>query len=166
MTVVSKYECIICFDIFENKEDIKQLCKSSKEHILCIHCYISLLENCIIHKKNFSCPYCRTRIQKLNEIFRANEGDKSVNFEVIETEIVAKPIEVVKPIESVSLVNDEEEIDIENLEGNEIMAEEMSEVIPIIAEEVKRITTLEMPSRRLKIKISKELLQIWNFQLY
>ncbi len=68
MTVVSKYECIICFDIFENKNDIKQLCKSSKDHILCIHCYISLLENCIIHKKNFSCPYCRTRIQKLNEI--------------------------------------------------------------------------------------------------
>ncbi|MEK8179342.1 DNA polymerase III subunit alpha [Flavobacterium buctense] len=97
-------------------------------------------------------------IQKLNEIFRVNEGDKSVNFEVIETEIVAKPIEVVKPIESVSLVSDEEEIDIENLEGNEIMSEEMSEAIPIIAEEVKRITTLEMPSRRLKIKISKELL--------
>jgi DNA polymerase-3 subunit alpha len=98
-------------------------------------------------------------IQQLNDVFKANEGDMSVNFEVIETEIVAKPIEIAKPIESVLLVSDEEEIDIENLDGNEIIEEEIVEATPIIAEEIKRITTLEMPSRRLKIKISTELLQ-------
>jgi DNA polymerase-3 subunit alpha len=97
-------------------------------------------------------------IQQLNDIFKANEGDKLVNFEVIETEIIAKPVESTKPSEPILLNDNEGEIDIENLEGNEIMADEMSEALPIIAEEVKRITTLEMPSRRLKIKISKELL--------
>jgi DNA polymerase-3 subunit alpha len=100
----------------------------------------------------------KNMIQQLNDIFKANEGDKLVNFEVIETEIIAKPVESTKPSEPILLNDNEGEIDIENLEGNEIMADEMSEALPIIVEEVKRITTLEMPSRRLKIKISKELL--------
>ncbi len=51
MTVVSKYECIICFEIFDNNDNIKQLCNSSKEHILCIDCYVTLLESCIKQKK-------------------------------------------------------------------------------------------------------------------
>jgi DNA polymerase-3 subunit alpha len=97
-------------------------------------------------------------IKQLNEIFRANEGDKAVNFEVIETEIVVKPLDIIKPVQPVLIGDNEEEIDIENLEGNEIVEENIVEIAPTINEEIKRITTLEMPSRRLKIRISNELL--------
>jgi len=97
-------------------------------------------------------------IQQLNDIFKANEGDKSVNFEVIETEIIAKPIEIIKPVETVSAAHNDEEIDMENLDGNEIIEEDIAEISPIPAEEIRRVTTLEMPSRRLKIRISSELL--------
>lgn len=98
-------------------------------------------------------------IQQLNDIFKSNEGDKSVNFEVIETEIVAKPIEIVKSTEPVLIADSVDEIDMENLDGNEIIEGEIVETTPIISEEIRRVTTLEMPSRRLKIKISTELLQ-------
>jgi DNA polymerase-3 subunit alpha len=97
-------------------------------------------------------------IQKLNEVFKANSGENAVNFEVIETEIISKPVEVVKPLEPVLISNNEEEIDIENLDISEVMEEELIENEPVATEQVKRITTLEMASRKLKVKISKELL--------
>ena len=98
-------------------------------------------------------------IQKLNEVFKANAGDNPVSFEVIETEIIEKPIEVIKPLEPVIILNNEEEIDIENLDGNEIIEdEELVENEVIAVDQVRRITTLEMPSRKLKVKITKELL--------
>ena len=98
-------------------------------------------------------------IQKLNEVFKANAGDNPVSFEVIETEIIEKPIEVIKPLEPVIILNNEEEIDIENLDGNEIIEdEELVENEVIAVDQVRRITTLEMPSRKLKVKITKVLL--------
>jgi DNA polymerase-3 subunit alpha len=98
-------------------------------------------------------------IQKLNDIFKANSGENSVSFEVIETEIVEKPVEVIKAIQPVMILNSEEEIDIENLDINEtIEEEELVDNEVVATEQVKRITTLEMPSRKLKVKISKELL--------
>jgi DNA polymerase-3 subunit alpha len=97
-------------------------------------------------------------IQKLNEVFKANSGENAVNFEVIETEIISKPVEVVKPLEPVLISNNEEEIDIENLDISEVMEEELIENEPVATEQVKRVTTLEMVSRKLKVKISKELL--------
>ncbi len=98
-------------------------------------------------------------IQKLNEVFKANEGDKTVSFEVIETEIIAKPIEVLKPIEAEFSSNNNEEIDIENLDGNETIDDQEVTGTPTIAvDKVRRVTTLEMPSRKIKVKISKELL--------
>ena len=98
-------------------------------------------------------------IQKLNEVFKANAGDNPVSFEVIETEIIEKPQEVIKPTQPVLIINNEEEIDIENLDGNEIIEdEELVENEVIAVDQVRRITTLEMPSRKLKVKITKELL--------
>ena len=98
-------------------------------------------------------------IQKLNEVFKANSGDNPVSFEVIETEIIEKPQEVIKPTQPVLIINNEEEIDIENLDGNEIIEdEELVENEVVATEQVRRITTLEMPSRKLKVKITKELL--------
>ena len=106
-------------------------------------------------------------IQKLNEVFKANAGDNPVSFEVIETEIIEKPIEVIKPVEPVVISNSEEEIDIENLDGNEIIEEEeLVENEVVATEQVRRITTLEMPSRKLKVKITKELLdELSQFQI-
>ena len=98
-------------------------------------------------------------IQKLNEVFKANSGDNPVSFEVIETEIIEKPQEVIKPTQPVLIINNEEEIDIENLDVNDIIDdEELIENEAIATEQVRRITTLEMPSRKLKVKITKELL--------
>ena len=98
-------------------------------------------------------------IQQLNEVFKANEGDKIVNFEVVETELVAKSEEIVKSIEPVLLASNEDEIDIENLDVNENLEEEdIAEIAPIATEQVRKITTLDMSSRRLKVKISNELL--------
>ncbi|MGV1011559.1 MAG: DNA polymerase III subunit alpha [Flavobacterium sp.] len=106
-------------------------------------------------------------IQKLNEVFKANAGDNPVSFEVIETEIIEKPIEIIKPVEPVIILNSEEEIDIENLDGNEIIEEEeLVENEVVATEQVRRITTLEMPSRKLKVKITKELLdELSQFQI-
>ncbi len=97
-------------------------------------------------------------IQKLNEVFKANSGENAVNFEVIETEIISKPVEVVKPLEPVLILNNEEDTDIENLDITEVMEEDLIENETVAIEQVKRITTLEMASRKLKVKITKELL--------
>ena len=97
-------------------------------------------------------------IQKLNEVFKANSGENAVNFEVIETEIISKPVEVIKPLEPVLISNNEEDTDIENLDITEVMEEDLIENETVAIEQVKRITTLEMASRKLKVKITKELL--------
>jgi DNA polymerase-3 subunit alpha len=96
-------------------------------------------------------------IYDLNDIFTENLGDKPVSFEVVETEISTKPIEVVKPVEPLLVDTNSDDIDIENLDGNEIIEEILFERKPIV-EQVKRITTLEMKSNRLKVAISKKLL--------
>ena len=99
-------------------------------------------------------------IQKLSDVFKANEGDKLVNFEVVETEIITKPVEIIKTTEPVLIaINTEEEIDIENLDVNESIEEEdILENTPVASEQIKKITSLDMQSKRFKIKISKQLL--------
>ncbi len=99
-------------------------------------------------------------IQQLSDVFKANEGDKPVNFEVIETEIATKPAEAVKVNEPILMASNNDEVDIENLDVNEnIDTEVVVETATVATEQVKKITTLDMTSKRLKIKISRELLQ-------
>jgi DNA polymerase-3 subunit alpha len=86
-------------------------------------------------------------MQQLNEIFNANKGDNTVTFEVVEQENVKKELEI---IPKTTL---EDEV---NLEVGEEETEEIE--IPIVEEENRVITRVSMPSRKLKIKISKELL--------
>ena len=91
-------------------------------------------------------------IEQLQELFKVNKGDNSVSFEIMEIEVIKK---IVSTIRSEStLVDDadvaEEDTDDETL----IVAQETSEV-----EENRIITKLSMPSRKLRIKISNELLQ-------
>jgi len=102
-------------------------------------------------------------IQQLSAVFQQNEGDKQVDFEVVETEIVKRTIETVAapmPIPSVELTDDESEAEDEIIEVETDNEEEVAmEITKTEVEEVRKITSLEMKSRKLKVKISKELLE-------
>ena len=88
-------------------------------------------------------------VSELNELFTANKGDHSVTFEVMELERIKKAIEL-SPV-----IIDEE---IESTEdGEEVSERELD--IPVEKEEIVVKTKLSMPSRKLKVKISSELLQ-------
>ncbi|MBF6641781.1 DNA polymerase III subunit alpha [Flavobacterium sp. J49] len=87
-------------------------------------------------------------IQQLNQIFSSNKGDNTVTFEIIEQEKVKKIVEAVPKI----MAEDEANLEAENLEDIEIE-------IPTVEEEIQVITKVTLPSRKLKIKISTELLQ-------
>jgi DNA polymerase-3 subunit alpha len=88
-------------------------------------------------------------VSELNELFTANKGDHSVTFEVMELERIKKAIEL-SPV-----IIDEE---IESTEdGEEVSERELD--IPIEKDEIVVKTKLSMPSRKLKVKISSELLQ-------
>jgi DNA polymerase-3 subunit alpha len=90
-------------------------------------------------------------IHKLSSVLQANKGENQVTFEVLELETVKKQIEVA-PID----------IDVDEIimdEDGNILETEISEtIIATEVEETKVITRLSMPSRKLKIKISNELL--------
>jgi DNA polymerase III subunit alpha len=102
-------------------------------------------------------------IQQLNEVFKANEGDNQVSFEVVEIEKVIKQAEVkedVIPIKEPVLIENDSEMDIDNLDIElEIDEDTMVSTPQTEIEETKVVTRLAMPSRKLKIKISKELLE-------
>jgi DNA polymerase-3 subunit alpha len=108
-------------------------------------------------------------ISKLNAIFQANKGNNPVTFDVVELETVIKPIEKVPEIVKVEpktempLFDDEipEETVIfsdEFSDDDELSMEESISDTESSAEETKVITRISMPSRKLKIKISNELL--------
>jgi DNA polymerase-3 subunit alpha len=86
-------------------------------------------------------------LNQLNEVFVANKGDHTVTFEVVELEKVKKAIEPLPKI----VLEDEASTDSETLEEVEIE-------IPVIEEQIQVATHISMPSRKLKVKISNELL--------
>ena len=102
-------------------------------------------------------------IQKLNEVFQANQGDHQVSFEVVEIEKIIKkvdvaPVKIEQAVDETSLI--EAEIDIDNLDVETEMEDDpVVETAPTITEENRVVTRLQMPSRKLKVKISKELLE-------
>ena len=97
-------------------------------------------------------------IQNLNEIFKANEGTNLVTFEVMEIEKVTTKAEII-PVKEVLPIENDADIDIDNLDieavvdEEEITQEETKEI-----EQFKVVNSLVMPSRKLKVKISNELL--------
>ena len=108
-------------------------------------------------------------ISKLNAVFHANKGDNTVSFEIMELEKIKKHIEVSEEIHP-EIIKVEEKIESVLFEDElpdetAIFTEEISEdEEPILVEtiseieEIKIITRIAMPSRKLKIKISNELL--------
>ena len=112
-------------------------------------------------------------LTKLNLMFQANKGDNTVTFEILELEKIKTVIPVVaetavyaEKTEAVlfdETVSDEEAVFTEEIpeDGEPILVEEVSEV-----EENRVVTKLSMPSRKLKIKISNELLiELDNMQI-
>ena len=90
-------------------------------------------------------------IQRLHAVFQANKGDNQVTFEVMELETVKKQVELA-PMEI-----DVDEI-IMDEDGNIVENENAATIVENEMDEIKVITRLSMPSRKLKIKISNELL--------
>jgi DNA polymerase III subunit alpha len=88
-------------------------------------------------------------ITHLNTVFQSNKGENTVTFEVMELERVKRQIEAV-PVEVEDVLLDENG-DILELENQEAIA--VTEV-----EETKVVNKITMNSRKLKIKISNELL--------
>jgi DNA polymerase-3 subunit alpha len=88
-------------------------------------------------------------VHQLSTVFQQNKGDKLVVFEVMELEKIKKQIEITPPI----VATDEDS-------ESEVIYDEENPQVELVTEmeEIKVITKLEMPSRKLKIKISNELL--------
>lgn len=86
-------------------------------------------------------------IQSLFDLFQKEKGDHQVAIEVMELEKVMKQIVSEPSVETIQTEDDEENIEVE--------------VEPMVTEveQVQVVTKLSMPSRKMKIKISNELLQ-------
>ena len=94
-------------------------------------------------------------ISKLNELFSYHQGDFNVTFELLELEkvkrFVKREIEIDEEIQDENLLEIEDEVE----NNAEIIVENQMEEI----EETIIKNKLEMPSRKLKINISKDLLE-------
>lgn len=96
-----------------------------------------------------------TTVTLLNDIFQSNKGDNSVVFEVMELEKVKRLAVVEKSTIDNEISEDEISIETEtDLENTDEPIAAMTEEV----EEIRVVTKLSMPSRKLKVKISNELL--------
>jgi DNA polymerase III subunit alpha len=91
-------------------------------------------------------------ISELNQIFTQHKGDHNVTFEVMELEKIKRMVEE-KPVAMIPTDTEDE------MEENFDEMEEMNIAVPAEKEEIVVKTKLVMPSRKLKVKISSELLQ-------
>ena len=93
-------------------------------------------------------------IHRLNHLFQENKGDNLVTFEIMELEKIKRVVEV----EPVFVENEEVVFGDENEDGDEVIINtpEISSTTEV--EEIRIITKIAMPSRKLKVKISNELL--------
>jgi len=108
-------------------------------------------------------------ISKLNAIFQVNKGNNSVTFDIVELETVTKPVEMLteiiksEPKTDIPLFDDEipEEVEVfsdEFSEDDDLTLGEPLSDSQSTTDETKVITRISMPSRKLKVKISNELL--------
>jgi DNA polymerase-3 subunit alpha len=94
-----------------------------------------------------------TFVTDLNAVFVANKGENTVTFEVMELE------KTIKEVTTVSIIN-EFDVKIDDTDGEEVLDEvEMNIEVPSEKEERVVKTKLSMPSRKLKVNISNQLLQ-------
>ncbi len=86
-------------------------------------------------------------IMHLNQLFKSNRGDHLVLFEVMELERIKKKVEVA--VAATEQLDGDAELEFEG---------EMPDSVVADIEDIQVVTKLSMPSRKLKIKISNELL--------
>ncbi|MGL2965116.1 DNA polymerase III subunit alpha [Flavobacterium sp. XGLA_31] len=86
-------------------------------------------------------------IQLLNGIFTSNKGENTVTFEIVEIEKVKKSTPLLPKV-----VLDED------MAAEEENPDEMEMELPTVEEENQIVTRVSLPSRKLKVKISHELL--------
>jgi DNA polymerase-3 subunit alpha len=87
-------------------------------------------------------------IARLQQLFKASRGEHSVMFEVMELEKVKRQVEIL------STVNEPAE----DYGDAALPEEEISETVVADVDDVQVVTKLTMPSRKLKVNISNELL--------
>jgi DNA polymerase-3 subunit alpha len=95
-------------------------------------------------------------IQQLNQLFQENKGDNTVTFEIMELEKITKIIETTAEIAETDEEVFVEETDSEDADVPLMEAQKISTTTEV--EEINVVTKLSMPSRKLKVKISNELL--------
>lgn len=117
--------------------------------------------NILLDVKDLSADF----ISKLNAVFQANKGDNTVTFDIVELEKIKKQAEIIPEILKVEGKVEPALFDDEISDEAAIFTDELSEdeepiLVETIAEieETKVVTRISMPSRKLKIKISNELL--------
>lgn len=93
-------------------------------------------------------------IHRLSTLFQENKGDNTVAFEIMELEKIKRIVETAADFEE----NDEVVFVEENDDSDApiLVSPEISSTTEI--EEINVVTKLSMPSRKLKVKISNELL--------
>ena len=95
-------------------------------------------------------------IHQLNQLFQENKGDNTVTFEVMELEKITKIIETTTEINEA-----DEEVFVEESESDDTdvsLIENQKINTTTTVEEINVVTKLSMPSRKLKVRISNELL--------
>jgi DNA polymerase-3 subunit alpha len=95
-------------------------------------------------------------IHQLNQLFQENKGDNTVTFEVMELEKITKMVETTSEINEA-----DEEVFVEEGDGEDAdvsLIENQKINTTTAVEEINVVTKLSMPSRKLKVKISNELL--------
>ncbi|MFY7731627.1 MAG: DNA polymerase III subunit alpha, partial [Flavobacterium sp.] len=94
-------------------------------------------------------------IQSLFQLFAGNKGDNQVTFEVMELQKVHKPVAPVAAVTArlTEPADDADDAEIPDFE-EDLTADAVAE-----EETIQVVTKLSMPSRKMKIKISNELLQ-------
>ncbi len=92
-------------------------------------------------------------ITRLSELFQLNKGDHQVAFEVMEVEKVKRQVEIDAVLSNAEIESSEIDND---ADIPDIATEDVHVTTEV--EETKVITRISMPSRKLKIRISNELL--------
>ena len=94
----------------------------------------------------------KNSIEQLNAVFQSNKGENTVTFEIVEFDAV----KIIPEVVINAPIVDEENLDVEN--GIVENPEDIEIEIPVVEIENLVKTRVSLPSRKLKIKISNELL--------
>jgi len=88
-------------------------------------------------------------VSSLHQLFNVNRGDNPITFEVMELNKITKQVAVqsTAPLKEVSDDENDENYD-----------EEVNEPVMTDVEDIQVVTKLVMPSRKMKVKISTDLL--------